>query len=240
VDEKTKRLKNRLNRLWEPPNFTALFITNKRPPTQFIRKGTILFNTGDPLGRLYLIQEGYLKIYRLSEEGKETTSYLLGPGNILGIRTLLTEDDRTMHTAEAITNLKVLTTSRTDCLERLSENPELLVDLLQVFRDRLSYTEKKFESFIYASTTARVAIFLSDCAIRFGKKKNSSIFIDLDLTHQRVAEFVGAFRETVTNTLHNLEKEKIIATERGRITVLNLPKLQKFTSFNGKREKAAL
>lgn len=236
MDEKTKSLKARLERVWEPPNFTSLFISGKKPPTQFIRKGTIIFNTGDPLGRLYLIQVGYVKIYRLSEEGKETTSYLLGPGNILGIRTLLTQNDRTMHTAEALTDLKVLTMSRQECLERLAENPELLVDLLQVFRDRLSYTEQKFESFIYASTTARVAIFLSDCAVRFGKKKNGKIFIDLDLTHQRIAEFVGAFRETVTNTLHRLEKEKIIATERGKITILNLTKLQQYASFNGKKK----
>jgi CRP/FNR family cyclic AMP-dependent transcriptional regulator len=237
MDEKSKRLRSRLNRLWESPNFTALFTTKKKPPTQFIRKGTIIFNTGDPLGRLYLILEGYLKIYRLSEEGKETTSYLIGPGNILGIRTLLTEDDRTMHTAEAITDLKVLTTSRTDCLERLVRNPELLVDLMQVFRDRLSYMEKKFESFVYASTTSRVAIFLSDCAVRFGKKKNGKILIELELTHQRIADFVGAFRETVTNTLHNLEREKIITTSRGRITILNLQKLENLTSFNGKRNK---
>jgi CRP-like cAMP-binding protein len=50
-----------------------------------------------------------------------------------------------------------------------------------------------------------------------------------------VAEFVGAFRETVTNTLHRLEKEKIISTERAKITILNLKKLQKYASFNGKK-----
>ena len=229
------KLSERLDHIWEPPNFTSLFTTQKNSPKQLIRRGTIIFNTGDPLGRLYLVEDGYVKIYRLSEEGKETTSYLLGPGNILGIRTLLTKDDRTMHTAEALTDVKVRTISRQECLSQFAKQPELLVDLLQVFRDRLSYTEKKFESFIYASTTARVAIFLSDCAVRFGKKKNGHVFIDLELTHQRIAEFVGAFRETVTNTLHRMEEDKIISIERGKVTILDLKKLQKYTSFNSKR-----
>lgn len=235
VDKQKKRLEDRLNRVWDPADFTSLFSEPNSPPIQFVKKGTILFNTGDPLGRLYLIKEGYIKIYRLSEEGRETTSYLLGPGQLLGIRTLLSQDDRTMHTAEAITNLKVQTISRKECFERIISDPEILIELLQAFRDRLALTEKKFESFIYASTTPRVAIFLADCAEKFGVKKGSEIEIELELTHQRIAEFVGAFRETVTLSLHRLEEEKIIRVHRGKITVLDLPKLTDYTNFGKKR-----
>ncbi len=235
MDEYRHRVLERLNKIWEPADFSSLFSSATKYPTQFIKKGTILFNTGDPLGRLYYLKEGYIKIYRLSEEGKETTSYLLGPGNVLGIRTLLTKEDRTKHTAETLTEVKVITISRQECFQILTDHPEFLVDLLQVFRDRLAYTEQKFESFIYASTTARVAIFLADCAIRFGTEKQGNIVIDLELTHQRIAEFVGAFRETVTNALHRLEDEKIIQIKRGQVTILDIQKLQEYTSFNNKK-----
>lgn len=235
MDEYHKRVKDRLDHVWEPADFSSLFTNAEAYPTQFIKKDTIIFNTGDPLGRLYYIKEGYIKIYRLSEEGKETTCYLLGPGNVLGIRTLLTKEDRTKHTAETLTEIKVITISRQECFAMLTEHPEFFVDLLQVFRDRLAYTEQKFESIIYANTTARVAIFLTDCATRFGKMKGNVITIDLELTHQRIAEFVGVFRETVTNTLHRLEDEKIIHIERGKVVVLNFKKLQDYTSFTSKR-----
>lgn len=235
MDNRSKRLTERLNRVWDPADFTSLFTSPNSPPLQFVKKGTILFNTGDPLGRLYLIKEGYLKIYRLSEEGRETTSYLLGPGQLLGIRTLLTKDDRTMHTAEAITHLKVQTISRKECFERITNNPEILIELLQAFRDRLVLTEKKYESFIYASTTPRVAIFLSDCAQKFGIKKGKGIVIGLELTHQRIAEFVGAFRETVTLAIHRLQEEGIIAVEKKKVTVLNIDKLNNYTILGKKK-----
>jgi len=109
-----------------------------------------------------------------------------------------------------------VTISRQECFDALTEHPEVFVDLLQIFRDRLVYTEQKFESFIYASTTARVAIFLADCAKRFGNHKDRTIEIKLELTHQRIADFVGAFRETVTNALHRLEDDKIIRIERSQ------------------------
>lgn len=235
MDKQKKILKDRLDRVWDPANFDSLFSEPNTPPIQFVKKGAIIFNTGDPLGRLYLIREGYIKIYRLSEEGRETTSYLLGPGQLLGIRTLLTKDDRTMHTAEAVTSLKVQTISRKEAFERILNDPEILIELLQAYRDRLALTEKKFESFIYASTTPRVAIFLADCAEKFGIRKGKTIEIGLELTHQRIAEFVGAFRETVTLSLHRLEEEGILKVDRGKITVLQFEKLQEYTSF-GKRK----
>lgn len=235
MDKQKKELRDRLDRVWDPADFTSLFSKPDAPPIQFVKKGTILFNTGDPLGRLYLLKEGFIKIYRLSEEGRETTSYLLGPGQLLGIRTLLSKDDRTMHTAEAMTPLKVQTISRKEAFERIINDPEILVELLQAYRDRLALTEKKFESFIYASTTPRVAIFLADCAEKFGIRKGKEIEIGLELTHQRIAEFVGAFRETVTLSLHRLEEEGIVRVDRGKMTILDLEKLNDYTNFGRKR-----
>ncbi|MDP3941057.1 MAG: Crp/Fnr family transcriptional regulator [bacterium] len=235
MDSQKKKLQSRLQRIGDPADFTSLFSEPNAPPEQFVKKGAILFNTGDPLGRLYLIKEGFIKIYRLSEEGRETTSYLLGPGQLLGIRTLLSKDDRTLHAAEAVTALKVQTISRKDAFDRILNDPEILIELLQAYRDRLALTEKKFESFIYASTTPRVAIFLADCAEKFGKTVGKEIEIGLELTHQRIAEFVGAFRETVTLSLHRLENEGIIRVNRGRVTVLSLQRLTDYTVFGKKR-----
>lgn len=221
-----QRLRNRLLKISEPPDFSKIF--KKARKAHVIKKGTIIFNEGDPLGRLYLILGGFVKLYRLSEDGKETTSYLLGPNYILGVRALLSEDETAFHNAEAITDLKVVTISREEYFKSVEENPEFLVDIAYVFIDRLKYTERKLEGFIYADTVSRVSNFLLDSAIRFGKKQKSHILIPLELTHQRISEFVGSFRETVTLALHRLENEKVIKYTHGEITILNLGKLKEF------------
>ena len=234
MDEPQNALRSRLEQIENPPDFTEIFTKHIKRLPHTIKKGTRIFSEGDPLGRLYLIKDGFVKIYRLSQEGRETTNYLLGPGYVLGVRALLAENECAKHNAEAITELQVITVSRKEYFDSVAAHPELLVDLASVILDRLTYTERKLEGFIFASTTARVANFFSDIAGRYGKKRNGKIILPLELTHQRIADFVGAFRETVTLALHNLEKEHIVQIERGKVTILNSKKLKEYALMGKK------
>ena len=221
------KLKERLLKIWQPADFTDFFKKFSKKGPILIKKGTVLFNEGQPLDNLYFIKEGFVKLYRMSDEGRESIIYLYGPGQILGIRALTSEDECAKHYAEAITDLKIATISHKEYFEAVGNHPEYLLDLLHVFIDRLNYTEKKLAGFILTDTVARVAFFLADCATRFGEKKDGKIGIPLSLTHQRIAEFVGSFRETVTVAVQKLEKEGTIGISRSRVTILNLKKLHK-------------
>lgn len=225
MDKNTSLLRKRLEKIWQPPNFIAFFEKFTKRTPHAIKKATVLFNEGDPLERLYCIKEGFVKLYRLSAEGRETTAYLFGPGNVLGLRANTSKDGAAKHNAEALTDLTILTMSRNEYFDALSKHPEFVIDLAYMFMLRLNYTEKRLEGFIAADTTSRIANFFSDCAVRFGKTKNGKVVLPLKLSHQRIAEFVGALRETVTISLQKLEKEKIIKNEKGSVIILNLKKL---------------
>lgn len=227
-------LDKRLQDIWQKPDFNSFFKIYSKSKSHLVKKGTVIFNEGDSLERLYFIKEGFVKLYRLSDQGRETTIYLYGPGNILGIRALTSKDECAKHYAEAITDLQIITLSRKEYMQILREHPEYIVDLLHVFINRLNYTERKLEGFIITDTTARVAYFLTDCAERFGKVKDGNFEIPLTLTHQRIAEFVGSFRETVTLALQKLENEAALKNARGKIIILDLKKLQRF-SQNGEK-----
>ena len=138
------------------------------------------------------------------------------------IRALLAKNESAHHYAEALTDVVLYTMTRKEYFAILSAQPEYLVDLVHVFVDRLNHAEGRIGGFVGANATARVANLLSDCAFRFGVKKNGEVFLPLSLTHQRIAEFVGSFRETVTLALKQLEKEKLLRVDRGKITILNL------------------
>ena len=223
---KNMALSKRLNSIWNSPDFSSFFKKySKRPPIS-IKKGKTIFFEGDEPGKLYFIKKGFAKVYRMSPEGRSTIIYLYGPGSMLAIRALTTREKRLKHTAEAITDVEVITFPEKDYFEVLSENPEYLVDLLQIFIERLNYTERKLEGFILTDTTARVANFLYDISIRFGERKNGKVVLPLPLTHQTISDFVGAFRETVTVAISRLKKEGILKDERGKITILDLKKLK--------------
>ena len=226
VNSDNSVLSDRLKNIWVAPDFSSFFKKYAKRPSLLIKSGKTIFYEGDEPGKLYFIKKGFVKLYRISPEGRSTIIYLYGPGSLLAVRALTSRDKQLRHTAEAMTDVEVIAISEKDYLDTLSNNPEYLVDLLHVFIDRLNYTERKLEGFILTDTTARVASFLYDLVVRFGTKKNGKIELPLLLTHQTIAEFVGAFRETVTIAMNRLRKDEVLEDKRGKITILSVVKLK--------------
>lgn len=220
-------LKQRLENIWQPADFEPIFASSKRVP-YLIRQKTILFSDGEPLDKLYFIKEGFVKLYRLSENGRETIIYPYGPGDVLGLRALISKDKCTKHNAESLTDIKVMTLSHQEFFGFTLEHPEYLIDLMHLCLNRLLYTETRLEAFITTDTTSRVAIFLNYCMKRFGKETNGKVILPIILTHQLIAEFIGSVRETVTLALQRLEKEKILKIEKGKITILDSKALNQY------------
>jgi CRP/FNR family transcriptional regulator len=229
----------RLSHIWESPNFFSLVAAIKRPPVS-IKKGRILFSDGDVLERLHYIQEGFVKLYRVSEEGKETISYLYGPGYVVGLRALLSKDKIAKHNAEALTDLKVISISHGEYFDIVSKYPAFIIDLTHYFMDRLESTERTIEGFIATDVATRVAYFLLDFATRFSKTtKSQAVILPLPLTHQRIAEFIGSSREAVTLSIQRLEKDGVLTIEKGKVTINKLLKLQKYAQINKKTNQGS-
>jgi len=235
--EEDRHLRERLSKIWEDPNFIPFFKQFAKRSPLLIKKGNIIFYEGDEPNKLYFIKSGFVKLYHLSQDGKDTVIYLYGPGGILGIRALTSLDQCLKHNALAITDVEIVTVSRKDYLDILCNYPEYLIDLLHVFIKRLNYTERKLEGFITTDAKTRIASFFSDCAARFGRKNNGFITLPIPFTHQLISEFVGSARETVTGAMKELEKEGILKIEKGKITVFNLKKLYNYSSIQTKTLK---
>jgi len=224
-------LQARIQKVWEPPDFFKFFKQYSKLPPRKIKKGTVLFNPGDPLYGVHFIVEGFIKLYNVSEEGRETIVYLTGPGNMLSLRAIIAREQIAHQYTEAITDVLLYTMSMADFHEVLLDHSEYFIDLVHILVDRLNHAERRVEGFIAGDVTHRVATFLYDAAIRFGQKEGKAVDIPVIFTHQRIAEFVGSYRETVTLALNKLQNEKLISVSRGKIAVLNLKKLHERVTF---------
>lgn len=212
--------------LKKPPDFSSFFKNSFKSPIRKIKKRTILFSDGDRLERTYLIQEGFVKLYRMSDEGKDTIAYLYGPGYVVGLRALLSSENIAKHNAEALTDLKVISVAHKEYFEILKKNPVFLSDLTHYFMDRLEYAEKTIEMFVSMNVKARIAHFLLDFAENYELEGNGRIIFPLTFSHQLIADCVGSSRETVSIAMSNLKKRKIVADSRGKIRILNIKKLR--------------
>ncbi len=219
------QLRIRIKNIQNSGDFLHFFKQYSKRPPRKIKKGTVLFNPGDPLQGVYFIVEGFIKLYDISEDGRETIVYLTGPGNMLSLRAMIAREQVAHQYTEAITDVVLYTMPMPEFHAALLEHSEYFVDLIHVFIDRLNHAERRVEGFIAGDSTHRVATFLYDAAMRFGQKTDHKTQIPVEFTHQRIAEFTGSYRETVTLALNKLQKEGLIKVSRGKIVILDIKKL---------------
>ncbi|MCS7173726.1 MAG: Crp/Fnr family transcriptional regulator [Armatimonadetes bacterium] len=189
---------------------------------QTVSQGTLLLDPTRFRPVLYLLKRGYVRLYRITPEGRQLTVSLLGPGNVFGELEGLSTGTRHSF-AEAVTDMLVCTLREAD-LERLMRTyPEVAVRM--VLSGRLRELEDMLERLALSSVWTRVLHLLTKLAESFGVPEGRFVRLEVGLTHQDLADMVGCSRETVTLTLGELARQGVVRTARRRVWV-DLPRAQ--------------
>lgn len=181
-----------------------------------VRRGKIFYRPEDHGDVVFLLKEGTVQLYRISPEGKKLVIYTLNDGSMFGEMSLL---GQRMHNtfAEAITDCTICRMNREDMEHLLLSRPQIALRLLEITGNRLRETEEQLEALAFKSIPSRLAALLLRLA-RDGHEVAG-------LTHQDLAEMIGTYRETTTQTLNDMKAQGIVAIGRRRITILDKAKL---------------
>jgi CRP-like cAMP-binding protein len=195
-----------------------------------VKKKTTIFLPGDPSRQVYLLKEGRVKISRISEEGRELTLALLGPGEIFGELEAL--DDLPRDTlAEALEETQLCVIHKELFLEMLRRRPELSFRLIKLIGFRMRRIESRIEDLVFKDVPARLAHLLIELSKSYGKASPQGIRLQVKITHQEIANLIGSIRETVSAALGEFKKEGLIAFEGRRIVLLRPDLLKKRVGF---------
>jgi CRP-like cAMP-binding protein len=186
------------------------------------KKGEIIYSEGDQSDSLYIVSKGKIKIYRLSESGKEQLVRILLPGDFTGELALFRESIHEAY-AEAMSDTDVCMITRVDLQEFLMKYPSISIKILTEFSNRLAESEKQTTRFATESVETRLALFLAECL----EDENDSMEISLPMSRKDLASYLGTTPETISRKLAYLEQEGYIRQLTGRkIKILDLNGLQ--------------
>ena len=162
-------------------------------------RGHTIYHAGDPSDGLYIVHKGRVKIYRLSDNGKEQLVRILEPGDFTGELSLFSE---TVHDAyaEAMQNVELCVMSRDDFQTFLLKYPAISLKVLGEFSSRLAKTEKQAARIALETTDTRIAMYLADLS----EEKNSNR-ITLPMTRKDLASHIGTSPETISRKLTEFE-----------------------------------
>ena len=107
----------------------------------------------------------------------------------------------------------------------VAREPELASAMLCTLVAKLRDADRARIEFGAEDATTRVAGRLAELAGEYGVPDDGGIRIDLPITQQELAEWVGASREAVAKALHTLRARGLVRTGRREIVVQDLPAL---------------
>ncbi len=152
----------------------------------------MLFSTGDPAERVYLLLKGRVKIYQVAENGKEIILDVVGKGDVVGDMAIV-EDGERIACAQAIDETVAVSISWEDFAHLLQSSPRLGFAMAELMARRLMGMQRTFMNIVSKPVSARLADTL------LNRQENGVIM--LGLTHQELAQTIGTSRETVTALL---------------------------------------
>jgi CRP-like cAMP-binding protein len=184
-------------------------------------RGRVFYGSEDAGDVVFLLKHGKVNLFRLSAEGRKLTVATLEAGACFGEMALLGQGMYGCH-AEAASDCLLCVMSRHDLQTLIRRNPEVGLRLLEVLGRRLLQREDDLESLAFRGVPERLATLLLREADAWG--------VVAGQTHQELAERLGTYRETVSQTLGRFRAEGLVAVEPRRIRLLDPDRLRAYAT----------
>ncbi len=179
-------------------------------PMPFTRNAEI-YGENEPAEYLYKVISGAVRTYKVLSDGRRQIGGFYLPGDIFGMEC----GDEHTFSAEAITDCKVMVIKRSSLVSLAARDGEVARQLWTMTANELQRAQDHIMLLI-KTAQERVAGFLLEMAAR-----GASIGeIELPMSRQDIADYLGLTIETVSRTLTQLEKSAAIAVPTSRRIVL--------------------
>jgi len=182
--------------------------------------GSTVFFEGDDAHEAVVILDGLVKVLVVSPHGRELILDVLGPSSLLGELASLDGGKRSA-TAQALTELEVLSVGSEAFIRCLLQHPTDLLNLTVLIAGRLRASDRRQLEFGTGDALARLCARLQDVAARFGEEgEDCLVTIESPLSQAELASWSGLSREAVVKSLRTLRELGWIANRGNRITIL--------------------
>ncbi|NNL65650.1 MAG: Crp/Fnr family transcriptional regulator [Myxococcales bacterium] len=185
---------------------------------------TIFLPTPDARS-VYLLEEGRVRIYRLSRTGDEVTFGYIAPGEVFGELAGFGEQER-----------KSFALAQTECVawkipvalfrEWVTTRPHMVLEVTRQMGERMRRVESRVEDLVFRNVRARLASVLLELAENFGAEMGEGHKIDLRLSQEDLANLIGASRQSVNVALARLREEELVSQDEGHLLVTDPARLR--------------
>lgn len=184
------------------------------------RPNTQLFAEHQRASNIYVAYDCQVKLFTRSSDSRRFILRIAKPGEILGLSSVISGNSYPM-TAETLYSCTVASVRRSDFLDFLNRYPEAYKSVARELSLHQDETCARLRTIgLTHCASAKIGrLLLEWCAN--GRKTDHGTRVHLALTHEEIAECIGASRETVTRVLSDFRRRGIVDVRGAILTVMD-------------------
>jgi CRP/FNR family transcriptional regulator, cyclic AMP receptor protein len=192
-----------------------------------IKRNSVIFFEGDDGDEFFFIESGLVKIYSFDGAKTVILAFIRG-GNYFGEMALIKKGLLRSATAETMEATVLYVLRRSDFEQLLNKNNQMAIQMLWFTMDRLRNANEQIQDLTFLNARERILKILLRLSREHGVLlPNGEMQINLRLTHQQIADMVGAVRETASKILLELQEDGLITVDRKKIVLKNPSSLER-------------
>jgi CRP/FNR family transcriptional regulator, polysaccharide utilization system transcription regulator len=189
-----------------------------------VKKGETVFDEGDALNGIYCIKDGICKLSKLSDNGKDQIVKLVKKGELLGQRSLISEESTNL-SAVAVEDMQVCFIPKQEILQFFNENNQFSLNMMKSVCGDLKDADDNMVNLAQKTVKQRLAETLLKLETDFGIHEDGSLKIQL--SREEIAGMIGTATESCIRLLSEFNKEGWISLQGKKISLSNKKELQR-------------
>jgi CRP/FNR family transcriptional regulator, cyclic AMP receptor protein len=183
-------------------------------------KGATLFVEGQLPRGVFVLCSGKVKLSTSSADGRSLILRISEPGEVLGLPATVTGKPYEL-TADVIEPTQANFISRPDLLNFLREHGEAALRVAQQLGETYHSAIAEMRTIgLSHSAGEKLARFLLDLSGNHDEEKGD-VRLTLTLTHEEIAQMIGASRETVTRLFSDFKKKQFLQVKGSTVIIKN-------------------
>ncbi len=189
-----------------------------------IKKGEPIFEEGDSVNGIFCVKDGVCKLSKLSANGKDQIVKLVKPGELLGQRSLISDEPANL-SAVALEDMEVCFIPKSEIMGFFNENNQFSMNVMKTICGDLKEADDHMVSMAQKSVKERLAETLLYLEDTFGKNEDGTLHIQL--SREELAGMIGTATESCIRLLSEMNKGGLIDLVGKKIVIIDRSKLKR-------------
>ncbi len=194
-------------------------IKRRRP----VKRGEHLYRAGDVFESIYAVKSGSFKTSTITEEGREQVTGLHLPGELFGMDAI--SSGTYCCSALALERSSVCEIPFSQLEELGAQIPNLMRQTVRIMSKEI-LRDKRIMQITKNNAPGRLAAFLLNLSERFRERGFAAHEYHLSMSRIDIGNYLGLADETVSRLFTRFQEDGLLAVERKRIRLIDVPRLQ--------------